>query len=280
MKTLTILQARMGSTRLPGKVLLPLGGLPLLLRMVERLRASKLCGDVVVATTWEPADDVISDVCRAHGVQVFRGHPTDCLDRHYQAALLHRADVVAKIPSDCPLIDPQAVDRVFQHFFDANGALDFVSNLHPQSWPDGNDVEVMSFATLEKTWKEANKDFEREHTTSYIWNHPELFRLGNVAWETGRDLSLSHRMVLDYREDYEVLQRIFDALHAPDSNEVFDVNAIVAFLDANPDVAKLNEKHRGYIWYQKHVDELHALDDATTRRLRPATTPLNLEENR
>lgn len=184
-RVVTIVQARTGSTRLPNKVLRPLAGAPLLARMVERVRAARLAGTVVVATTTEPGDDPIADLCRAAGLACFRGDPLDLLDRHYQAALAYAATAVVKIPSDCPLIDPTIIDRVLGHFLDHPGAFDFVSNLHPASYPDGNDVEVMTLEALATAWREATRPLEREHTTPYLWENPDRFRIGNVLWETG-----------------------------------------------------------------------------------------------
>ena len=171
-KILTIVQARMGSSRLPGKVLLPLAGQPLLVRMTERVRRAPLAGTVVVATTTDAADDAIADLCAAHGLECFRGNPLDLLDRHYQAARHYAADVVLKIPSDCPLIDPAVIDEAVRFYLDFAERYDFVSNLHPATFPDGNDVEVMPFEALETAWREARRPLEREHTTPFFWENP------------------------------------------------------------------------------------------------------------
>ena len=175
--------------------------------MVERVRAARQLDEVVVATTTDAADGAIQALCDRRGWLCHAGHPTDLLDRHLAAARLHRADVVVKIPSDCPLIDPRIIDRVVRCFREADWHYDFVSNLHPASYPDGNDVEVMSFAALETAWHEARKPHEREHTTPFIWDQPQRFRLGNVRWETGRDLSMTHRLTVDYPEDLALVQR-------------------------------------------------------------------------
>ena len=150
MKTLVVVQARTGSTRLPGKVLLPAAGAPVILRLLERVLAARPRFELVVATTVRPEDDALAERVHRFGVRVFRGHPRDLVDRHYRAALAARAEAVVKIPSDCPLVDPEAVDAVLGAFLAAAGRYDFVSNLHPPTWPDGNDVEVMTFAALER----------------------------------------------------------------------------------------------------------------------------------
>jgi spore coat polysaccharide biosynthesis protein SpsF len=168
MKTVIVLQARTGSSRLAGKVLLPLAGKTLLERMVERVSASRLADEIVVATTIDADDDLIESVCINSGIKVFRGHPSDLIDRHYKVALEYNADVVIKIPSDCPLIDPAVIDKVLQFYFDNAARYDFVSNLHPATYPDGNDVEVMPIGVLKTAWLEASKDYEREHTTPFI----------------------------------------------------------------------------------------------------------------
>ncbi len=177
-KIVTVIQARSGSSRLPGKVMLPILGKPLLLRMIERVQASKLAGIIAIATTEEKEDDIIAALCAQNNLHCYRGSSLDLLDRHYQAAKLFAADAVVKIPSDCPLIDPAIIDRVL-HFF-LNNDYDYVSNLHPATYPDGNDVEVMKFTAIGKAWKESEKPFEREHTTPYLWEHPEKFTLANV----------------------------------------------------------------------------------------------------
>src|SRR5262245_11229498 len=136
-----VIQARTGSSRLPGKILLPLAGAPLLQRMIERVRGAKTSFETVVATTVDPADDPVEELCRRIEVRCVRGHPTDLLDRHLAAARAVGAEAVVKIPSDCPLIDPAVIDRVLGFFLAEPDRWDFVSNLHPPSWPDGNDVE-------------------------------------------------------------------------------------------------------------------------------------------
>jgi len=196
MSIVIVVQARTGSTRLPGKILMPLAGAPLLLRMIERLRAVKTPCEIVVATTTDPIDDTVAAIAAKSGTRWFRGHPSDLLDRHYRAAASASADVVVKIPSDCPLIDPRIIDRVLVEWSARGDSLDYLSNLHPATYPDGNDVEVMRFGALETAWSDAQKSHEREHTTPFLWDQPDRFRIGNVAWESGRDLSMSHRFTI------------------------------------------------------------------------------------
>jgi spore coat polysaccharide biosynthesis protein SpsF len=262
-RVLTIVQARHSSTRLPGKIYLPLAGQPLLVRMVERVAAARLAGEVVVATTTAADDDATEELCRKHGLACYRGHGTDLLDRHYQCARERRADVVLKIPSDCPLIDPQVVDRVIGEF--QAHAVDFVSNLHPATYPDGQDVEVMRFPTLERAWREATRDFEREHTTPYIWENPDKFSSRNVVWETGLDCSMSHRLTIDYPEDYEFIARVYDRLYPADAR--FGLGAIMDLLAREPGLRAINAKYAGVNWYRHHLDALKTVGPEHTRQI-------------
>jgi spore coat polysaccharide biosynthesis protein SpsF len=261
MKPLVIVQARTGSTRLPGKVLLPVKGGTLLERMLERVRAAKTPFDLVVATTHLEDDQPIAELCRSLDVRCYAGHPTDLLDRHYRAALSSSAKAVVKIPSDCPLIDPGVIDRVLALYLEDPDRYDYVSNLHPATYPDGNDVEIFSFAALETAFREAVKPFHREHTTPFLWDQPDRFRLANVGYE--KDLSMSHRFTIDYREDYAFIQAVFEALDRP--GEVFSLEEILAFLERKPEVLFLNARLRGVNWYRNHLDELRTVRPSETR---------------
>ena len=307
MKVLVVVQARTGSTRLPGKVLLPVAGAPLLVRMLERVRAARTPTEVVVATTTDAADEPVRELARQAGVRCVSGHPTDLLDRHYQAALAcglspaaapgaagadqaaggaapappfaagsdqtmdrpapGAADVVVKIPSDCPLIDPAVIDRVIGAYLARPDRYDFVSNLHPATWPDGNDVEVVPLPVLATAWREASRPHEREHTTPFIWDRPQRFRLGNVRWETGCDLSMTHRFTIDYPEDYAFVSAVYDALWTPGPPErqPFGLQEILDLLAARPDVFELNRRYAGVNWYRHHLDELATVGAGETR---------------
>lgn len=262
-RIVTVVQARTGSSRLPNKVLFPLAGRPLLVRLVERVQAARLAGTVVVATTTDPADRAIAAWCREADIPVYAGHPDDLLDRHLQAGRLHAATAVVKIPSDVPLIDPAVVDRVIGAYLADPAGVDFVSNLHPPTYPDGQDVEVMAMPALERAWREATRDFEREHTTPFFWENPDRFRLKNVRWETGRDYSMSHRWTIDYPEDYEFIHAVFAALYP--QKPLFGVDDVLALLADRPDIAALNAKYAGVNWYRHHLDELQTIDAKQTR---------------
>jgi spore coat polysaccharide biosynthesis protein SpsF len=261
MRVLVVVQARMSSTRMPGKILRPLAGKPLLVRMLERVQSAVTPFELRVATTTEPADDPVLDVAAQAGVQAVRGHPTDLLHRHVQAARQVDADAVVKIPSDCPLIDPAVIDRVLGAYLD-DPTVDYVSNLHPATWPDGYDVEVMSRQAIETAFREATRPHEREHTTPFLWDRPERFRIRNVTWE--RDLQMTHRLTIDYPEDYELIKNVFEALHVEGARP-FGLQAILAYLDRHPEVFRINQKYAGVNWYRHHLNELKTVDASQTR---------------
>ncbi|MDW8159587.1 MAG: glycosyltransferase family protein [Bacteroidia bacterium] len=261
-KGVILVQARMGSTRLPGKVLLPVLGKSLLYRMIERLRFSKY-HHIWVITTREPEDELIIKECESIGVPTLKGHPTDLLDRHYQAALATQAEWIVKIPSDCPLIDPQIINKVIDYFLDNFPAFDYVSNLHPATYPDGNDVEIMTFSTLETAWKNATRNFEREHTTPYIWENPNKFRIGNVTWETGKNYSMTHRFTLDYPEDYEFIKAVYERLYPLCPN--FSLQDVLTLLEKEPSLYQINKKYCGVNWYRHHLHELKTISAQETK---------------
>ncbi len=262
-KIVIIVQARSGSTRLPGKILKQIKGKSILLLQLERILEAKTPFVLVVATTTERIDDPIFEICKDNNINVFRGHPTDLLDRHYKAALELEAEAVVKIPSDCPLIDPAVIDKVLNFYIENQDKFDFVSNLHPASFPDGNDVEVIPFHILEVAHQEAKKDFEREHTTPFIWDNPQRFRIGNVVMDGGLDLSMSHRFTIDYFEDYEFIKAVYDELY--DNKGVFSLFDILDLLERRPDIKKINEKYCGVNWYRKNIDQLKTINLSQTK---------------
>jgi spore coat polysaccharide biosynthesis protein SpsF len=203
-----IIQARMGSTRLPGKVLMNILGQPMLERVVERTRRAKLLRNVVVATSVNAADNAILQLCESRGWLCFCGSEDDVLDRYFQAASRYRSDAVVRISSDCPLIDPQLVDHVVQIYLDAKQQLDYVSNSYPaRTFPLGLDVEVLGISALRKAWKQDKNPRWREHVTPYVYRHPEEFKLRGVA--NGVDLS-EMRWTVDTGEDLEFVRRVYE----------------------------------------------------------------------
>lgn len=247
LKILTIIQARTSSTRLQNKVMLSLCNKPLLLRMYERVSYAHNTGTIVIATTENKEDDKIEELCVKEKIECFRGHPTDLLDRHYKTAIKYDADVIIKIPSDCPLIDPLVIDKVINYYLNNINKFDYVSNLHPPSYPDGNDVEIMTFDALKIMWKEAMLEHQREHTTPFIWENPSKFEIGNVFWETGLDYSKTHRWTIDYQEDYNFIKLVFEELYY--KNPKFGINDILSLISNKPYIKNINSLHNGKFWY-------------------------------
>jgi len=234
MTTLIIVQARMTSTRLPGKVLLPLAGEPMLTRLVERLRRVQRADGIVIATTTNATDDPIAALCSQLGMLCHRGSEHDVLSRYADAARLHGADTVVRITSDCPLIDPALIDQVIAVY--EEGESDYVSNMLPPTWPYGMAVEVFSAAALAQAHAEATQAAEREHVTPFIYWHPERYRLRNVASPV--DLS-QHRWTVDTPEDYALVGRLFD--HLVPTHPHFTQADVLALLDQHPDWIAINQ---------------------------------------
>lgn len=262
-KVLIVVQARMASSRLPGKVLLPLLGKSLLARMIERIQRMRRQAEIVIATSINTEDNIIEEEASNIGISCFRGSLNNLLERHYLAALKYSADIVLKIPSDCPLIDPRIIDQVLDFFFENAGKYDYVSNLHPATWPDGNDVEIMTMHCLEKTWRLATRPLELEHTTPYIWENPDQFRIGNVAWSTGKDYSMSHRFTIDYLEDYHFIKRVYEELYF--KKGCFSCADIINLLIHEPEIQEINAEHAGVNWYGHHLNELNTISANQTK---------------
>jgi spore coat polysaccharide biosynthesis protein SpsF len=165
--------------------------------------------------------------------------------------------VVVKIPSDCPLVDPAVIDRVIGCYTAHAGTADFVTNLHPPTYPDGNDVEVVPFGVLEMAWLEATRPHEREHTTPFIWERGDRFRVHNVVWETGLDYSSTHRWTIDYVEDYDFLAAVYEALWT-EAHPVFGLADVLSLLERRPDIAALNACHAGKTWYRDRAAAVSA----------------------
>jgi len=237
MRVLAILQARMSSSRLPNKVLLPLLGEPMLARQIERLRRAKAIDRLIVATSAAPTDDPIAEQCAALGVACYRGSLDDVLDRFEQAARPHAPQHVVRLTADCPLADPQLIDELIAHHL-ATGA-DYTTNANPPSFPDGLDAEVMRYAVLHIAWREARLKSEREHVTLYIASQPKRFFIETFCSET--DLS-ALRWTVDEADDLELVQRIYAALYP--RNPAFTTQDVLRLLDEQPALRTLNTSHR------------------------------------
>lgn len=263
MSVIIVIQARSSSTRFPRKILKEILGKPVLLRQLERISQAQSYDKLVVATTENYEDDIIEEISASEGYDVFRGSENDLLDRHYKAGLKYNADYLVKIPSDCPLIDPAIIDRVINYFLNNKDKYDYVSNLHPATYPDGNDVEIMSMPVLEIAWQEAKEDFQREHTTPYIWDNPHRFRIGNVEWETDQNFSLKYRFTIDYFEDYQFIKTVYEQLYP--SNPRFSLNDILDLLNKNPEIKEINAKYNGVNWYRNHLKQLKTVSPSETK---------------
>ncbi|MBT3981948.1 MAG: glycosyltransferase family protein [Bacteriovoracaceae bacterium] len=241
-KTVVIVQARMGSTRLPGKVLNPLEGIPLLEHVCRRIQSSKLSDLLVIATSIDPNNDPIDKLCDSLGIECFRGSEEDVLGRFYCAAVNHKPEYVVRITADCPLVDPEIIDHAINLI--SNGGYDYVSNTEPPTYPDGYDVEVFKFEALKKAHHGAEHKYQREHVTSYITENQALFKCHSFAAPE----DLSHmRLTVDTSEDFEVIKLIYSSLYS--KNHLFSYEEVVQFLKKNPQILELNshfERNEGY----------------------------------
>lgn len=241
MKVVAIIQARMSSTRLSGKVLMPLAGKLVLEHVVDRIRACKTIAEIVVATSTDQTDDAIQAWCQNAGVSCYRGSLNDVLDRYYQAAKIHGADAVVRITADCPAVDPTIVDEVVNGFL--AGAYEFYGLAG--EFPDGLDCTVFAFSALERAWREAKLPSEREHVGPYIEKQPEIFKSGGLKKFTGLS---HHRWTLDEPRDYEFLQAVFSRLYRED--RIFLANDVLALLENEPELMNINSsivRNEGYL---------------------------------
>lgn len=231
--TAIIVQARMTSTRLPGKVLKPIAGRPMLWHLTQRLRRARAADDLVIATTTNEADEPIVAFCAAEGVTCTRGSEHDVLARYHEAALRVGATTVVRVTSDCPLIDPALVDQALTIF--REGAYDYLSNMISPTYPYGMAVEVMTAAALREAHTEARDPAEREHVTPFLYWRPARYRLRSLTREP--DLS-QHRWTVDTEADLELVRRIVEAL-LPE-RPCFDTGDVLALLEEHPDWTALN----------------------------------------
>lgn len=211
-KVVLISQARMGSTRLPGKVQLKIGKKTILEIHLNRIRQARLIDEFVLATTSEIRDDILAQFGKQQGYTVYRGSENDVLDRYYQAAVSTNADIIVRVTSDCPLIDPELIDFAIQEHI--HNKKDFTSNIIKRSYPDGMDIEIFSFSAIKDAWQNANKKDDREHVTYYIWKNSDLcggnlFKAHNFEYE--KDYS-NLRMTLDYENDFHLIKALVNRL--------------------------------------------------------------------
>jgi len=252
MRPLVIIQARMGSTRLPGKVLKPILGRPMLWHIVRRMRYVPGVADVVVATSDKPGDKLIHRFCRENGIAFFAGSETDVLDRFYRTAAKYNGDPLIRITGDCPFADPEIVAKLLRFY--ESGCYDFVGVatgagaifLDNGRFPDGLDAECFSFAALELAWREATDLLDREHVTPYIWRNKQLFRCGTLDSE--HDYS-NLRWTVDHEADFQLVSRVYEELYRED--KPFLMNDILCYMARHPELAKSNQAFIGKEGYLK-----------------------------
>lgn len=234
-RVLAVLQARTASSRLPGKVLMPVLGRPLLLCQIERLKRCTRLDHLVVATSDHPSDDELARLCRNEGVDCFRGSLDDVLDRFVQAARCHNPEVVVRLTGDCPLADPALIDQMIKTFVASD--LDYFSNCAPATYPDGLDVEVTRFACLETAWQEAVLPSHREHVTPFIRKQPDRFRVGNHFADVDRSYM---RWTVDEPEDFEFVRQVYERLYP--SKPDFTTADVLALLAETPGLQSINAR--------------------------------------
>lgn len=206
-RVVAVIQARMSSSRLPGKVVMPLAGRPLLAFMVERVRCAKTVDDIIVATSTDPSDDALAEMLSVQGITCWRGSLDNVLSRFHDAAISQSADIVLRLTGDCPLIEPQLIDACAQML--AGKAVDYVSNVEPATFPDGLDVEAITMTALAVAEKNATLGSEREHVTTFIRSYPDRFTRASVT--SAIDLS-ALRWTVDYAEDLEAVRNMVNAI--------------------------------------------------------------------
>lgn len=233
-KIVAITQARTGSTRLPAKVLREICGKTLLEHHVDRLNRAWKLDAAVVATTTSSSDDAIVDLCQKRGYTAYRGSEEDVLARYYGAAESSKADIIVRVTSDCPLVDPGLIDDLVGYFLSAEPALDYAA-LDTRSYPHGLDAEIFSRSALEAAYAEAEDPAEREHVTPFIYRRPERFRLG--ALRSGEDHE-GHRWCVDEQKDFDFVSKVIDALYPV--NPEFNWRDCLEVLDDNPEWRLIN----------------------------------------
>jgi len=240
-----IIQARMGSTRLPGKVLKTLSHTPLLKLQIDRVKKAKNIDTIIVATSTARGDDAIEDFCNGEEIKCFRGSEDDVLSRYYQCAQENNLETIVRLTADCPLIDPAVIDQVVDLYLKSN--VDYAANTVPPEtshWPDGSDVEVFSSDALKRAYVESITIQDREHVTFFFWkNKDNGFK--TVQLSNSFDWS-KYRFTVDYPEDYEVIRLISNEIHA---RGLFGhIDEIISILDENTEIAKMNEHYFGVGW--------------------------------
>lgn len=243
MKVNAIIQARCGATRLPEKVFAEIAGKPLLWHVVDRIKQTRLIGDVIVATSTNVRDDKIEGWCKKEDIKCFRGSENDVLNRYYSASIAFPSDVIVRVTADDPFKEPRVMDQVISKLLGGN--YDLTTNNFPPSYPEGLDCEAFTFAVLEKMEKNAEDPFEREHVTQHAYHNPDQFKIGNICSE--RQLS-SYRWTIDNGEDLEMVRAIYDKRGA--GGGMLFMEEILAILHDHPEIALMNSNVKRSAMYQ------------------------------
>lgn len=244
-----IIQARMGSTRLPGKVLMNLDAKnPVLFYVINQIQNCKLIDEMVIATTTLGEDDKIDEYAKKMGITCFRGSTKDVLDRYYQCAKKFSFSKIVRITADCPLIDPTLVDQVVGKF--KSEICDYATNFIPRTFPQGTDTEVFSFTALEKAWKNAKKPSEREHVTPFIYNNKDKFRISTIIYS--KNIS-NLKWTIDRLEDLKLVKAIISKIH----KRPILMNDILKLISKEPDLININ---KNYIMNEGYLNSLNEDD--------------------
>lgn len=255
MKYLAMIQARCGSTRLPNKVLKDLCGKPVLQRMIERVRKSKLVNEVIVVTSIEKNNLPILSLCANLDIRVGIGSEDDVLDRFYQTAKLLKPKYVVRLTADCPCFDAGLLDAALQEM---NEDADYCGNAANGTFADGLDFEIMKFSALEKTWRESIHTFEREHVTQYIVRHPNLFKVQDYQSPIG--YFGNYRWTVDESEDFEVVSLIYNHFQKTDIGDAFTYKDILEYLNMHPEITDINRMYSRNEGLEKSIREDHIVD--------------------
>jgi spore coat polysaccharide biosynthesis protein SpsF len=234
---LAILQARTSSSRLPGKVLKPILGKPMLILQIERVRRAIKIDKLLVATSSDPTDDGIEAICKQHNIACFRGSLNDVLDRFYNAAITYKPDYIVRLTGDCPLIDPTVIDGMIEMHLKGN--YDYTSNGVKMTFPDGLDAEIFTFKALKEAWEEAFLPSHREHVTQFFHKNPERYQLGSYT----NNVDLSHlRWTVDEELDFKLVTKIYETLYPGKIN--FTTEDILKLLDKKPELKTINSAYK------------------------------------
>ncbi|GAA0319219.1 glycosyltransferase family protein [Bacillus carboniphilus] len=235
MKVAAIIQARMGSTRLPGKILKTVNEKPLLEYQLERVQLAKTIDQIIVATTIKDTELPIVELCKRLGIDYYRGSEQDVLSRYYETAKKYHVDVIVRLTSDCPIIDPKVIDKVVNNFLRKYPSIDYVSNTIERTYPRGLDTEVFSFEALNKAYHKAFLPRDREHVTAYFYTNPTQFKLYSIKNE--QDYG-NYRWTVDTEEDFELVRLILTELY--NRTEHFSLEDVIMLLKANPKWNEIN----------------------------------------